>query len=210
MRILVFGGTRGVGRFFVSSAAAAGHRVTVVARDPDSALAWLPPSARGLRGDARDRDAIQAAVAGHDAVVVSLGPHGADRFRHFVGRAARWIVEAMEIHGVKRLLLVSGLGVGRSRRESPASMRWFLAPILLRATFTDRAIAEEAVVPSRLDWTIVRPLWLTDGPPTGRWRATLDGRTVRDGIPRADVAAFLLKELEAPAFLRQAVALESA
>lgn len=208
MRVLVFGGTKGVGRFFVQRAHEMGHAVTVFARDPGSVDAWRPAAVRVVKGDAKDRAAVVAAVPGHDAVLISLGPTGVERVQHFIGRATEWIVEAMEAANVRRLILMSGLGVGQSRNEAPGIMRWLAIPTILRPTFTDRANAEAVVLQSGLDWTIVRPLYLTDEAPTGRWRATTNGRDVRGGIPRGDVAAFLLEELTHPDHVRKAVALD--
>lgn len=209
VRLLVFGGTKGVGRLFVQGALDNGHEVTLFARDPPASKTPPQPGLRIIKGDANDKRAVQTAVPGHDAVLVSLGPSGTERFQHFIGPATAWIVEAMEKEGVPRLLFMSGLGVGESRRDAPGFMRWFVVPLLLRPTFTDRADAEEHVKRSRVDWTIVRPLYLTDDPPTGRWNATPIMKAVRDGIPRADVAQFLLDELNRREYVRRAVALET-
>lgn len=210
MRILVFGGTRGVGRFFVQEAYEAGHQVTLFARDPAATDDWRPRGVRVVKGDAKNQAAVKAAVPGHDAVVISLGPTGVERVQHFIGRATAWIAQAMQANNVRRVILVSGLGVGESRREAPAVMRWLAIPIVLGPTFSDRAKAEKVLQRSPLDWTIVRPLYLSDDAATGRWHATTDGRQVRGGIARADVATFLLRELERPEFVRKAVALETA
>lgn len=208
MKVLVFGGTRGVGRFFVKAAHDAGHQVTVFARDPQAVAAWSPPGVRVVKGDAKDRETVVSAVPGHDAIIISLGPTGKERLQHFVGRATAWIVEAMQAANVRRVILMSGLGVGESRKDAPRIMRWVAIPTLLGPTFRDRGKAEAVVRQSALDWTIVRPLYLTDDAPTGRWRATMDGRTVRGGIPRADVAGFLLGELTDREHVGKAVALD--
>lgn len=210
MRVLVFGGTQGVGRLFAERASANGHRITLFARDPPAVEAWRTPSMRVVKGDARDRASVVAAVPGHDAVLMSLGPTGRERFQRFIGPATAGIVEAMEASGVPRLLYMSALGVGDSRRDAPATFRWFVAPLLLRTTFADRADGEAIVRQSRLDWTIVRPLWLSNDEPTGRWHATTNGRKVRDGIARSDVAAFLVEELPRRDHVRKAVAIEGA
>lgn len=210
VRVLVFGGTRGVGRLFVERALGEGHQVTVFARDPATLAGWRSPTMRVVKGDAKDQDAVVRAVPGHDAVVVSLGPDRRERFQRFIAPATAWMVQAMEAADVRRLLFMSALGVGESRSQSPPVMRWLVAPLLLRTTFADRADAEEIVRRSRLDWTLVRPLWLTGGAPTGRWRATRNGREVRRGIPRGDVAGFLVEELVRRDHVRQAVALETA
>ena len=50
---------------------------------------------------------------------------------------------------------------------------------------------------SDLDWTIVRPARLTNGPATERLRAQARLPVIiRDSISRADVAQFVIHELE--------------
>lgn len=70
-------------------------------------------------------------------------------------------------------------------------------PLRLRAEFADKERQEALVTSSDLDWTIVRPARLTNGPVTGRLRAqprlTI---SIRNSVSRADVAEFVLTELE--------------
>ncbi len=82
MRLLIVGASGGTGRHLVQQALAAGHACTACVRDP----ARLPVSHVSLRiaaGDAMRPDTLRPAVAGHDAVLCTLGakPEGADRAR---------------------------------------------------------------------------------------------------------------------------------
>lgn len=208
MRVLVFGGTGATGRLFVERALAANHEVTAFVRDP--AKARLGNRVRTLRGDARNAALVAAAVPGHDAVVCLLGPTGRERFTHFIGNAVRAMLTSMESSGVRRFLLVSAVGVGDSRREAPALFRYLVIPVLLRATYADRSEAERVVKASRLDWTIVRPLYLTNGPATGRARVAARGTHVPPRLPRADLAHVLTDELESKMHIRQAIAVGAA
>jgi uncharacterized protein YbjT (DUF2867 family) len=60
---------------------------------------------------------------------------------------------------------------------------------------------------SDLDWTIVRPVGLTDDPPSGTYRVSLDGQVpVKSSrISRADVASLVVKALETDAYWRRSV-----
>jgi putative NADH-flavin reductase len=58
---------------------------------------------------------------------------------------------------------------------------------------------ERIVVASALDWTIARPPRLTNGPRTGRYEVEnghLPGRSALAAISRADVAEFLVSEIQ--------------
>jgi uncharacterized protein YbjT (DUF2867 family) len=77
---------------------------------------------------------------------------------------------------------------------------------LLRDVYADKTVGERAITTSDLDWTIVYPTGLTNGPQTGRVR--VGERLALSGFPRvsrADVAAVLLQQLEDPRFVRKGV-----
>ncbi|HWM97643.1 MAG TPA: NAD(P)H-binding protein [Streptosporangiaceae bacterium] len=70
-------------------------------------------------------------------------------------------------------------------------------PLRLRAEFADKERQEALVTASDLDWTIIRPARLTNGPLTRRLRAQSRPKiSIRDSISRTDVAQFVLIELE--------------
>lgn len=70
-------------------------------------------------------------------------------------------------------------------------------PWRLRAEFANKERQEALVTGNDLDWTIIRPARLTNGPATGRLRAQPRlPVTIRDSISRADVAQFVLGELK--------------
>jgi hypothetical protein len=71
-------------------------------------------------------------------------------------------------------------------------------------------VQERIVRNSKLDWVIVRPVILTDGPKTNAYRALVDPRGWTCGfISRADVADFLVKQIDDDAFLRKTPVLMS-
>ena len=119
------------------------------------------------------------------------------------------IVSAMERHGVRRLIVVSAFGVGESRRDAPLLAR-IMHRLMLADLFADKEAAEEDLRRSGLDWTIVRPVMLTDGPLTARYRAA--ERLKLAGIPRisrADVAHFVVSQLGSADYLHKAVVLSA-
>ena len=81
--------------------------------------------------------------------------------------------------------------------------------ITLRHEIADHEAKEGIVQASALDWTIVRAPKLTDGEHTGNYR---DGRDISTQaffptLSRADVAEFMLRQLESSAWLRSVVRL---
>jgi hypothetical protein len=113
----------------------------------------------------------------------------------------------MQAAGVRRLLVVSA---GVLFEDAPAIVS-ILRRTLLRHVATDSARMEHILESSGLDWTVVRPPRLTEGPLTGKYVA-VDGRMPRDSrrsMSRADLASFLLDELERPTHVRRIVGLST-
>jgi len=103
----------------------------------------------------------------------------------------------MKAAGVSRLIWISSHGIGDARGHSGFVFERIFVPWRLRAEFADKERQEALVTASDLDWTIIRPARLTNGPATGRPRAQPRlPVTIRDSISRADVAQFVLGELE--------------
>lgn len=122
-----------------------------------------------------------------------------------LSEGTRNIVRAMEKHGVRRLICESSLGVADSKGRLGIFYNLILVPLLLRGMFADKAAQEQLIQASTLDWVIVRPSSLTNGPRKGVYRAGLDiGHWFRPTrISRADAADFMLKQLTDDTWLRK-------
>ena len=117
----------------------------------------------------------------------------------------RNIVQAMQKHGVKRFVCETSLGIGDSKGRLGFFYTFLLIPLLLRNIFADKEVQERIIQDSSLDWVIVRPAALTNGPRKGDHQA---GKTIGHWfftakISRADVAAFMLKQLAGDTYLRK-------
>jgi len=203
MKLLVFGSTGGTGRELVKQALAQGHEVTAYARHPAKLGDKKHPSLQVARGDVLDPVAVEQAVAGHDAVLCAIGA-GAGRTT-LREEGTRNIVRAMEKGGVRRLVCQSSMGVGDSRANLGFLTKYVIVPVFLRHAFADHERQEAVVKASALDWTIVRPPHLKDGPHTGTYRhgfPTTD-TGIQGKISRADVADFMLKQLTDNTYLHQ-------
>jgi putative NADH-flavin reductase len=206
MKLIVFGASGDTGRDVVRQALQRGHAVTAAVRD---GARWQPPEgARVAAGEALDAAFVDRTIAGHDAVLSALGlryRRGRNPFSALaspptlLSQTAAHFVAAMRKHGVGRIAVVSAAGVGDSR----PSLAWPLALVIrisnVRFGYEDLERAEALLAGSGLDWLAVRPTTLTHAPGDGRVRRVARyGATMR--IARADVARFMLDELERPRF----------
>ena len=207
MKVLVIGGTRGTGREVVAAAHAAGHELTLLARNAER-ISLSVTGVRVVVGDAGDADDIERAVAGQDAVVWTAGVGPTWRPVHLFSRSTQFLLAAMAKHRVRRLVCVTGIGAGDSRGHGGFFYDRIVQPLFLKTVYEDKDRQEAMLRGSDLDWTIVRPGTLTNGPATGLARALTDLSGVTAGkVSRADVAAFIVEHLQTGEFRRTAVLL---
>lgn len=207
MNILVIGGSQGTGALAVEAALAGGHRVSVMSRNPDR-LDVQSAALRRIAGSFHDAAAIDAAIPGHDAVIVTASPTSFKALREsrdFFSSGTRLVVDAMKRAGVRRLVVLSALGVGPSRPLLPWIFRTIGADWLLKSVFADHDVQERLTQESGLGWVIVRPGRLLDAPAKGTFRKTAALEAVPAMITRADVAAFLVEAAESDAWVGKAV-----
>jgi putative NADH-flavin reductase len=204
MKILIFGSTGGTGRELVTRALDAGHEVTAFARNPAKLDDIAQDNLHTVRGDVLDSAAVESAVRGHDAVLCAIGAGAARTTLREEGTRA--IVQAMEKAGVRRLICQSSMGVGDSRANLGFLTKYVIVPVFLRHAFADHERQEAVVKESDLDWTLVRPPHLKDGPRTGSYRHGFSATdtTIEGKISRADVADFVLSQLTDDAYIRKA------
>ena len=218
MKLTIFAATGGIGRQLLGQAIAAGHDVTAVARNPQN-LSAVP--ARAVAADLASVDpaSLQSAVAGADAVLSGLGPRTLSE-AGITSRGTRAIVDAMKATDARRIVVISAAPIGTvpsPGRPNPPKhdpgegffMRNLLSPMIktvLRKHYADLALMEDILRDSSLDWTVMRPPRLTDKPLSRNYRSAY-GQNLRGGltISRADVADMMLRVLEQPETINQAI-----
>ncbi|MEW9699313.1 NAD(P)-dependent oxidoreductase [Paenibacillus sp. SI8] len=200
MRILLLGATGRVGRTLLNQTLLEGHEVRALLRHPDK-LAGV--SAEGLtlcHGDACREEDIQHAIRDAQLVISCLGTDGGT----VLTESLPLVIKAMAARGIKRIVTVGTAGILESR-EHPGLLR-YEAPNTRRSS--TRAAEEhrkawELLAASSLDWTVICPTYLPDGPPLGTYRAERDclpeGGT---SISVGDTAAFTYNEALSSAYIR--------
>lgn len=206
MNVTIFGATGTIGCLVVEQALADGHDVTAFTRDAARVTAEHE-RLQVVEGDVTDPAACLPAVKDADAVIVALGAGRKGAVREAGTRA---VVAAMKQAGRRRLVCQSTLGVGSSRPNLNPLWKYVMFGALLRAAYADHVEQERVVAESDLDWTIVRPSAFADQSP-GPVRHGFGGSEsgLRLKIARADVAAFLLAQVEDQTYLRRAVSVSS-
>jgi len=201
-KILIIGATGPTGRHVLDLALKSGDTVTVLARRPE-ALEDVKDNITVIAGDATSREDVAKAMQGQEAVIATLGTGGSLRANGLFTRAAEAVVHAAKQAGVSRLVWLSSFGVGETFRDA-SLLQKIMYRTLLRDLYENKEASEKIIRESGLDWTIVYPTGLTNGPATGRYRT--DDRIRMKGFPRislADVADFLYKAVRDDAWIRR-------
>lgn len=199
-KILVMGASGGTGRAAVLRALAKGLSVRAWAYAPRE-LAFRHPALEVVSGDAREPELAARAVRGVDAVICALGSTQGLEPTRLCSEATAALVRAMRGAGPRRVIAVTSMGT--TGKLGPVHER-LLDPLLLHRIYDDKRDQERILEESELDWTIVRPGRLTDGPDRGLARAVLDGPLVGVTVSRAALARFLVDQLTSDRFHRLA------
>ena len=205
-RVLIIGASRGIGLETVKATLQAGHSVRALARSARR-IPVDHPKLEKVVGDALEMATVKRALTGVDVVIqslgVSAGPEVILKPTRFFSTTTQALVTAMEEAQIKRLICVTGFGAGNSRGRG-GFLYSAAFHLLLERVYDDKDVQERIVRRSELDWVIVRPVILTNGPKTNTYRAVIDPRGWTCGfISRADVADFLIKQIDNDAFVHK-------
>jgi putative NADH-flavin reductase len=206
MKILVFGASGATGHELVRQGLTAGHQVSAFVRNPASFSA--APDLRVIQGDVFDPEQVAAASQGQDAVFTALGARTLGP-NDLLPKSSANIIAGMKRHGVRRLIVLGAAGAYRDAgKHATAFRRFFLRLLkrtLLKYPFINSSIQQQQVEASGLDYTLVLPPRLTNGPAVGRYRVEFDGLPPKGmTLSRADLAEFMLKQLSDLTWVRKA------
>jgi putative NADH-flavin reductase len=204
MLVLIIGASRGVGLETARQAVAAGHQVRAFARSARD-IGGTDRNLEKIGGDALNSADVSAALVGVNVVIQTLGVGFGALFQpiRLFSAATQVLIDAMHASGVKRLISLTGFGAGDSGRSVAAIQRLPFNLVFGRA-YQDKSRQERLIKESSLDWTIVRPGVLTHGRRTGRYQVLERSSEWRNGIiSRADVADFLVRQIEGQSYLRK-------
>ncbi|GAA0779324.1 NAD-dependent epimerase/dehydratase family protein [Roseibium denhamense] len=198
-KILVIGASRGIGKAVSEEAAARGHEVRAMSRS-GAVTRRRDDRIEGFSGNALKAADMERALEGIDTVVQALGVEASLKMITepvtLFSEATRVLLPAMEKTGVGRLVAVTGFGAGDCASSVNLLQRLPFRALLGRA-YDDKTIQETLIEGSDLDWLIVRPGVLTNGPKSNCYRVLSEPAEWRNGIvSRADVADFIVSQLD--------------
>ncbi|MEM7520267.1 MAG: NAD(P)-binding oxidoreductase [Pseudomonadota bacterium] len=207
--ILIMGATSGIGALAVKEAAARGLAVRAFSRSAGG----MPEQAHVERfaGDARNADDVAGALKDVSAVIYALGIK--ERLamlweeETLFSESTGILISAMAAADVSRLVAVTGFGAGRSRKAMSRIESMGHKAILGRP-YADKDRQEALIIQSDLEWTIARPVILSNNAKSGRMRVLRNPDEWRNGlVSRADVAGYLVDAVQESLDIRADVVL---
>ncbi len=151
--ILVTGGTGFVGSAIVGELLKRGEKVAVLGRDASKIERLFGGRVEARGADVRDPAALANAMSGADVVVNAVQfptspievPRRGWTFEEVDYKGTLNQVNAAKAAGVKRFVTVSGVGAAADARQHWFRFKWQ---------------AEQHLINSGLEWTVVRPSWV--------------------------------------------------
>ncbi len=186
-KVLVLGAGGQIARHVVSNLAGDDRiAMTLFARDARK-LSQNRAASSVVQGDVLDRAALDGAMAGQDVVYANLT--GAD-----LDDQAKSIIASMRAAGIKRLIFVLALGI---YDEVPGAFgKWNRRTI--GEDLKPFRRAGDAIEASGLDYTIIRPAWLTDEDEVDYELTARDAPFKGTVVSRKSVADLIVKIIRSP------------
>ncbi|PUZ27667.1 Putative NADH-flavin reductase [Chitinophaga costaii] len=200
LHIVVLGAGGGIGRACVTTALAAGHRVTAILRTL-SKLEIIHPNLQIVKGDVSDPGSFSAYLEGKDAVISAIGVNGGfgkDKPTTLYSEGNRNVLNEMVKTGVDRAFFISASALEVSP-VVPFFIRLLIKYVvqkLLKHMYEDLRRMEAIIKKSDINWTIIRPPQLTDKPATTKYRVAINA-FLKNGLKlsRQDLAHFMIHHI---------------
>ena len=209
LQLLIFGGTSGIGLETARLALQRGHAVTSIARRPER-MPIEHANLKNLKGDITKIESYQNLIEGKHAIISTIGLGPGRKPVTVYSKGMRSVLEGMRTKGVKRVLTVTGIGAGDSKGHGGFFYDKVLNPLMLKEDYKDKTRQEELLKDSDVDWTIIRPGFLTDEASRQEYRVIQKMQGFRSGsIARADVAHFIISATEEASHVNKTVFLSN-
>jgi len=212
MRILLLGATGRTGRLLLEQALDHGHIVHALVREKQK-ITIERYNLTIFEGTPQDVTALHRAMQGCETVLSALNISRKYEFpwsplrtpKHFLSSTMDKVVTLSHRNHLRRVVFISAWGVNETKKDLPGWFRWLVNNSVLRHQYNDHEKQEEVLRNSTLDWTAVRPVFLTNSE-NHKEVFVSEGNEARPNlyISRRNVASFMLDVLEKNLYLCQA------
>jgi putative NADH-flavin reductase len=197
MKVALFGATGGTGLEFLKQSQGGKDQITVFARSTQS-LTENFKEIQVIKASIDDQEFLLSSVKDFDVIVSIVGIAGLLQARKpgaLYERTAKTLIRIAKENRIPKTIVVTSGGVMEAPGE-PWIMKYILKPFFLKNMYEDMKVMEKLISDSDLNFTIVRPPYLTNGPLTKKYRTIVNDWFMNDkDLSRADLAHYLLSIL---------------
>jgi len=196
-KIALFGASGRTGQHFLDLALERGFEVKALVRNPKS-ISQNNSKLEVFIGDVLNIDNVRQVIEGAD-IVVSLFGHVKGSPEWLQTDGTKNIVQAMKEKNVKRIISLSGGGLPFPEKDEPKfadKLIRIVMKIVVPKVLNDAIKHHEILKSSGLNWSIVRGPRLTNDEKTGTYRVGWVGVNASTKISRADLADFILSQVD--------------
>lgn len=201
MKLLLLGGTGRTGRLILQKALDDNHEITVVVRDPSKIKST---NAKVIQGTPYDIDTMKSAIKNCEAVICTLNISRTSDYpwaklkspKDLISKSIKNTLTAMKENNVKRIITLSALGAGDSKKKMPFIFNFLVSVTNLKYAYNEHTRQEEILAQSDTDWTVIRLPMLTEE--KGEAEILInknDNVRLKRNINRESVARFILSIL---------------
>ncbi|MGZ3750652.1 MAG: NAD(P)-dependent oxidoreductase [Mucilaginibacter sp.] len=211
MHILILGASGRTGRLLLNEALMHGHKVNVLVSHR-TRLKISPDLVTVYEGTPLNKYVLAEAMMGCEAVLSTLNISRKSDFpwaklrtaKDFLSHSMKNVIEAAKERHVKRIIVVTAWGVAETKKYLPFWFRWLINVSNIRYPYKDHGRQEQLLENSDMNWTVVRPVGLTNSRLNKEVKISLDNVPKPSlTISRLNVARFMLEVLEKNLYNRQ-------
>ena len=195
----------------LSEALKRGHQATVLVSHKGT-LKVKSGLVQVYEGTPLNQFTLADAMKGCDAILSTLNISRVSDFpwsklrtsKDFLSVSMKHIVDVAAENDIKRIVITTAWGVAETRKDIPFWFRWLIDNSNIRYPYRGHEEQEALLKASNLDWTIVRPVGLTDSGKIREVKVTLAPKPRPSlTISRRNVALFMLDVLEKDLYIRE-------
>lgn len=209
-KILILGATGRTGKHAIPMALEKGYEVVALVRNP-AKIVVKHDRLTIVEGLPTNIDDIRKAMEGCDAVLSLLSPltrGEAISFRkinapRILEKSMINVVRVMNEYGVKRILILSSVGVGNSWKYTPWYVKVLVRLTNFKVIFADHNAQEDLIQTSGTNWTIARPAGLNENEKIGTLAVTYDHTPKPFQMSRKLLAKFFIDNLYSKDFIHK-------
>lgn len=212
MKILLLGATGRTGKLVLALALRKGYQVNCLVRN--SKRLEEQDSIRIFEGNPSKREDLQSAMTSCECIISVLNVSRKSDFpwsglrtpKKYLSEVMSLLIPLAEKSRIKRIIVCSAWGVAETKKDIPLWFKWFIEHTNIGKAYQDHERQERLLMQSDLNWTIVRPVGLTNTKKEQGIRETFENVPKPAlTISRQRVAQYIVDRIDDDKLIKKAV-----